>query len=727
MISLDTITLRNFLSVGAVFQTIVLSGVPFTLILGENLDVGGENSRNGAGKSTLLQAISYVLFDKPLTKIKMDNLINATNAQDMELSIDFHRDGVPYRIERGRKPNHLRFLVGVDQQDYAQGENSRTQVEIERIIGMSHTMFLHIVALNTFTTPFLKMRPADQREVIEELMGISQISQLAEHLKTALDENKNLLRNEEATVGAITAANQRIEQVIIQARHQADEWTLSHQHMLHKLDQQAAQQAEIDIDAELLVFDQIDAWTQNHRVCHEQIGTAGALIDSLELHLGRSRKDLLRYQNDAARDSGEVGRLRQQVIRLREDADRSITPQVDRLVAHAVRQRYDAAAKRSQCECLIEEREIITVQLKSPDVHRCSVCKQGLTGTDHLATVIAALQHKADDLTQAITQAAKQAAQYEGDAVANERDADNFRLDHVRQTQMLLQQSEALELEISDIEQQAIQQRSAAQAQVKRMQIEMDDLQIQVDQQYSRLDTLADQSAQYGSKPLSFYGSRDALWRVRSEHELLLARLEIEHAKRNPIDDKIGSLTSTLSVIDHTLLNALIDESKHQQFLYKLLTSKDSFIRKRIIDQNLPCLNAGLSRYLQRLGLPHEVRFLADLTVEISLLGRDFDFEQLSRGEMNRLILATSFSFRELWQSLNLAINLTFLDEYIDQGIDQAGVDATVAILQEMAAQTGNNVFLISHREELKSQIDELLLAVKENQFTTFVSSSELV
>ena len=67
-------------------------------------------------------------------------------------------NGTNYKIERGRKPNILKFYVN-DIQDKAsedqQGENKETQAAIERVIKMSADMFRHIVALNTYTEPFL--------------------------------------------------------------------------------------------------------------------------------------------------------------------------------------------------------------------------------------------------------------------------------------------------------------------------------------------------------------------------------------------------------------------------------------------------------------------------------------------------------------------------------------------------------------------------------------------
>jgi DNA repair exonuclease SbcCD ATPase subunit len=159
---------------------------------------------------------------------------------------------------------------------------------------------------------------------------------------------------------------------------------------------------------------------------------------------------------------------------------------------------------------------------------------------------------------------------------------------------------------------------------------------------------------------------------------------------------------------------------KHQEFLLKLLMDKSSFIRKKIMDQNLFFVNQQMAHYLEKLCLPHDVVFQSDLSVEITLLGRDFDFEQLSRGEMNRVIMATSWAFRDVWESVNQSCNLLFVDEMIDSGMDTQGVEAAISILKDMTRTSSKNVFLISHKDELQSRIDKTLVVRKENGFTSF-------
>src|ERR1044072_8401510 len=263
MLHVTRLTAKNFLTIGQVEQSIDLAIDGLTLVLGENLDVGGANSRNGCGKTAILQAITYGLYGKPLTKIRLDNLCNNVNGKGMLVSLDFEVHGQRYRIERGRKPAVWRFYGdGVHQQafDDAQGESHHTQAEIDRILGMSHTLFRHIVALNTSTTPFLREEAAIQREVIEELFGIDQLSQRAEALKARMDVSKERVRSTEAKVTAETEANARITSAIERAKSDAEAWRVTQRHRLFEMSDVAKTLDAIDSDQEIAVFEAMARW-----------------------------------------------------------------------------------------------------------------------------------------------------------------------------------------------------------------------------------------------------------------------------------------------------------------------------------------------------------------------------------------------------------------------------------------------------------------------------------
>ena len=84
MIKIKDLTVKNFMSVGNQTQAVNFAQENLTLVLGENLDQGGDDngSRNGTGKTTIVNALSYALFGNALTNIKKDNLINKINIRN---------------------------------------------------------------------------------------------------------------------------------------------------------------------------------------------------------------------------------------------------------------------------------------------------------------------------------------------------------------------------------------------------------------------------------------------------------------------------------------------------------------------------------------------------------------------------------------------------------------------------------------------------------------------
>ena len=199
-------------------------------------------------------------------------------------------------------------------------------------------------------------------------------------------------------------------------------------------------------------------------------------------------------------------------------------------------------------------------------------------------------------------------------------------------------------------------------------------------------------------------------------------------AETDPYGEQIADmLGQALQVVTYDTLNELTRLQEHQDFLLKLLTSKDSFIRKKIIEQNLSYLNARLTHYLDRIGLPHTVVFQNDLTVSIEELGRELDFDNLSRGERNRLILSMSWAFRDVFESLYQPINVLFIDEMIDSGLDTQGVENALALLKHMSRERHKSIWLVSHRDELSGRVENILRVVKEGGFTSYNPDVEIV
>lgn len=280
MITIKNISVRNFMSVGNATQAIGFDRGDLTLVLGENLDLGGDGSRNGTGKTTIINALSYGLYGQALTNIKRDNLINKTNGRNMLVSVEFSVQGREYRIERGRKPNVLKFYVNDQEQaatDDSQGDSRETQQAIETVLGMSHDMMRHIMALNTYTEPFLSLKTNDQRVIIEQLLGITLLSERAERIKELNRATRDSITHEELRIKAVQEANQRIEEQIRNLVRRQELWIKKHSDDCDAL-QSAIQALEhIDIEAEVQAHRDLEAYhlrrkqIDDHRLWIRQI------------------------------------------------------------------------------------------------------------------------------------------------------------------------------------------------------------------------------------------------------------------------------------------------------------------------------------------------------------------------------------------------------------------------------------------------------------------------
>jgi DNA repair exonuclease SbcCD ATPase subunit len=170
--------------------------------------------------------------------------------------------------------------------------------------------------------------------------------------------------------------------------------------------------------------------------------------------------------------------------------------------------------------------------------------------------------------------------------------------------------------------------------------------------------------------------------------------------------------------VDSAKIDVLKKRLEHQQFLLKLLTSKDSFIRKRIINRSIPFLNNRINHYTASLGLPHIVKFDADMSCSVSEFGRELDFGNLSAGEKRRVNTALSLAFRDVLHHLHSKINILLIDE-LDGQLDPSGIDAITHILKNKSRDEQLAVYVISHHPMIEGRLDKKMIVTKEHGFST--------
>lgn len=590
MFTFKSLSIKNFMSFGNVSHHLELDTPQLTLVLGENLDVPAEagGSRNGVGKSSILNAICFALYGEPISNIKMDNLINLTNEKNLEVSLTFEHTGVNYRIERGRKPNYFRFFVddklydeeGGESKNIAQGESRETQKDVQKIIGISCELFKQIVGLNTLSLPFLSQPAKNQRELIEELLRIAELSEKAEKLKENLKQTKEFIAVEELKIKSIKDSNEKVQKTIEDLKKRSFLWETKHTNAISVL--------ETDIES------------------------------LLNLNIDEEIDDHKKYSTYTLYNA--------QSIKLKNDKN------------YKAKQHLDIITRKNQYETNLDDVEN----------NSCPTCHQHV----HSETQ--------DEIKSSVEQKIKSINDQEG----------------------------VLTQEIKDLE--------------------------------TAFNTLIKQISDLGEIKKPFYKTVEEAYSHRSKLESMAGQLQSLLDDHNPYDTQmITQQEDLLQTIDVEYLQTLNVLREHQEFLYKLLTNKDSAVRKKIIEQNLNYLNYRLGYYIEKLGLPHNVLFMNDLSVNITEHGRELDFGNLSKGEGTRLILGLSFAFRDVYESVETPINLVYIDEILDSGIDGAGLENAIKLLKQMVRDQNRNIFLVSHREELIPRVENILTVRKENGFSS--------
>ena len=685
MIKIKNILLKNFLSTGAVAQALDFNRQDLTLILGENLDLGGNGNRNGVGKTVILQALSYALFGASINGIKKDNLINRTNAKGMVVSLEFSVNNIEYRIERGRKPNILKFYIGdalqvTTEDDAAQGDSRETQVAIEKIIRMSPEIFKHIVVLNTYTDPFLNLKAGDQRDIVEQLLGITLLSEKAELVKAQVGISKDGIKTEEFRLRAVEEANKRILEQIDGLKRRQRMWDEKKQTDLGVLADRYSELVAVDIDLELRSHKDIVIYDQR-----EKINRAYAdLLIRQKAWKDKVKRELIDLI--VAYDKKNSIDITKELQKHRE-----VTEYNQRVRDKAAQ---DADIKRTSADEVMFSGQIdkLRGEIASLIEHKCYACGQDLHDEQH--SVVLKAKEEALSIAEGGLETAK-----------------HWLMD-INNNKIVLGKMSAT---IYRTEAEAFKHSSELDAIAHKIT----DKEGEADPYAEQIAELEPQSTILAVRPTTVYPTEAEAVQHQAEVDSLLVRMTAKHSEEDPYGDQILDMErSAIQPVDFAEINRLTRLMEHQKFLQDLLTSKDSFVRKRVIDQNLTFLNARLTHYLTKMGLPHAVVFNNDLTVSIEEFGREMDFGNLSRGESTRVILALSFAFRDVWESLEMPINITIVDELVDAGLDTAGADAVLAQLKAMSRDRAKSVWLISHRDDFISRVDNILRVKKENGFS---------
>lgn len=552
------------MSYGNNVTTVQLDNTGTTLIVGEDLDnTSNGQGANGVGKSTIINAVTYAMYDKPISNISKDNLVNNINKKHMEVTVTFTApNGKMYAVKRTRKTKAgaagNAVYIYEEGKDVTPDSSANANLYIERLVGIPYELFVRIVVFSASHTPFLDLPTtshyaANQRDIIEELFGLTMLTTKAEQLKEIIKDTEGRLATNKNKIDAQEREAERYNTQLESAKRRVLSWDVANTETIDELKAKLSAIATVNIE-------------EQHEL-HNQLTAAQAQLTDTQT-----------------------------------------------------------------------ARKAIDKNIKTATIKYKKLCDE--------------LSHLQDS-----------------------------------KCPYCLQQYADSQSKIADVKTQVDEH----QAQLHDMNAQIVELDAQLDGYLDTYDTI---------KSKITVSNINELISIRNQSTQIETKIQELEVADNPYIEPLNELLAmAVEPANYDVVNKITKELEHQKFLLKLLTKKDSFVRKTLLNKNIPFLNQKLQHYLAVLGLPHKVEFTYEMTASISQFGHELDFGNLSAGQRARVNLALSFAFRDVLQNMHTKVNICMLDEALDHGLDSVGVQAAIKMLKRKAREDKMSMFVITHRE----------------------------
>ena len=222
--------------------------------------------------------------------------------------------------------------------------------------------------------------------------------------------------------------------------------------------------------------------------------------------------------------------------------------------------------------------------------------------------------------------------------------------------------------------------------------------------------------------------------RARQEYDNSKTKLEIELSQLkepdNPYKESVEELKNQLAKIPNLSkldekLKELEEECVYTEFVQNLF--KPRGIQSYVIEQSFDFLNQRVNEYLVsitegELSMQFEPmrqlktgEYKEEITLKFVKKGRDVKYENLTDAERVCTNISIIFALHDFGNFRGIShFDFIFLDEVLDISLDEIRQEALVDLLYKVAQYTPS-VFVISHREQLKASIPNVLTVTIQN------------
>lgn len=702
------LSLQNFLSFGEKRVRVRLDQPGLTCVIGKNLDSTDDDAANGCGKSALLDGISYVLFGKPIRRVK--KIVNRFNKKKLLGSIEFTLDSKEYRIVRGQHPTYIKMYCrpsgdvrpwdhvsdGVPIFDVTLDSVANTNSRIEEILCMDHELFRRMVVDTIRIEGFFDSESSVQKSIIESLFNFTVLSKKTKSISETRKVLESELSVERARLEERRVSYDRQMETIRTLREKSSIWSKRRNDRMEELRELLVDMESIDLESAKKDIERAKTQLEAYKMAQAEYEVAMCdpsmtALRSKETALGaRITKNRRRLEQLSGYDAREfIDAL---------ENNESIDSQIREISKDIRYHNADRIRLDGQISDIKEEIKDLSIG------ENCPKCGQKWPDLEHRKVEISKLEEFKNKIILEFNEKDRLIAELDAKVTGLKK----AKIDISRMPFKTKEEALSAEGEIKSLG-EAISSDNAS-------MVEITDI---LDAHQSRCDALKNKASQLlkGLEPTEMTEAD-----IREiEDQLRDSRIELSRLEKEE-DPHIGTadaMESSLVIPSDEAVRNLSSSITHHRFMEQLLSKKDSPLRRMLTARWLDSLNTKLSKILKELDLPYTVEFDDDLSPSIRHFDEEIDYDGLSTGELQRVSLALNRSFRELFEETNFWINFTGIDERLDVGLDASGLKRAMECLESLAYEDGRSVWVVSHKKEVLDHADRMVTLTKENGFSS--------
>lgn len=745
----EKLLIKNFLSFGNV-QTEIEFKDGIANIKGKNLDVdaGKENgSSNGSGKSTINQALTYALYGKGVDPdIKQDDFINMVNGKGMFVELHMKVDGKHVVITRTRKPNSLKFVV--DSVDLTRDSLQNTSKLIEEYIGVNYDTFVFSFLMTTSVPPLLKRKPAEQRNFMEEFLGMSKLTERAKSVKALRDEYEVDLKLARKDLENAEEINAREIQIFQNNKEKYDQYFRNQKQRISELNDiikssSSVLESEEKIRSLFSRLSDLKAFKSN---VSSDINTGIDEIRKIDREIHAAEISLNSGEGDKRALESRLESLQQDRLELVRDIEsrKSDLKELHPKVLHADKfdslnkefEELDSQLVSEESVISLTDREIAELQKKLDHLSKsqCPTCRQQWVGEEYVEKIKEyedaieeknqikqSVREKISKINEEMSRIEKEVTDIPDEVID---DGDKIR-EEFKNVEASIRKSETL-IDSYDRQLEETNRKldEIASLDVSEISKKLEDLKGTRSQKEKNLDSLNQKVAESESKineivaelkAMNLSGNEVEFENLINKAKTALEEVHRLNAEECPFDDPDESKMNLKDTDElEKKISDLGIDIRHCNYLVKLLTDSKSFIRRNIIGKYVPYLNKMINKYADQLDSPHICSIEDDLSVSIEYMNRSVSYHNLSAGEKLKLDISVAVALRDLMGMLGTRSDFLIVDEVFDSALDGQSKRNVFRLISDRF----DKVLLVSHSGEFDDKCDMVWTVTKSNGFS---------